>query len=192
MALLSGNLPGQRAADLRSCNELVRIARLPYGERFAKLHAHIVHEQKRSNRLLDWIDLALPILYGRYLEDEVEIDATGWGAVVGAAVERFRLTNNRWPNNLDELTPKYLKSIPPDPYTGEPLRMARKGPMVILYSVGVNLRDDGGALDSRFEGSNGADVGFILHDPKYRRQPGKPFVFPDNSAGTQKRGNQKK
>ncbi len=194
MALLSGNLPRQRAVNLRSCNELVRLARLPIRERFAKLHAHIAQEQKHSNPLFGWIDLSGlgASVYGRYLEDELAVDAAGWGAVVGAAAERFRLANQRWPINLEELTPKYLKSIPPDPYTGEPLRMARKGPMIVLYSVGVNLRDDGGTLDPRFGGSRGADVGFILHDPNHRRLPGKPFVFPQKAEKSQESDSRQK
>jgi len=49
-----------------------------------------------------------------------------------------------YPARLTSVTPWYLKTVPVDPYTGTPLiyKVSQKG--VALYSVGPNLKDDGG------------------------------------------------
>jgi hypothetical protein len=94
------------------------------------------------------------------------------------AAERFRLANSRWPESLEELTPKYLKAVPVDPFSEKPLRFARKGTAFIVYSVGEGQRSDGGTVAA--DGSaHRPDHGFVLHDPPARRRPGPPFVFPD-------------
>mgnify|MGYP006294292369 FL=1 len=41
--------------------------------------------------------------------------------------------------------PTHLLRLPTDPFTGEPLKMARRDGRVALYSVGPDLSDDGGA-----------------------------------------------
>lgn len=61
------------------------------------------------------------------------------------ALRRFELQHGRLPATLDELVPTYLAAPPIDPFSDAPLRWdaSRK----ILYSVGPNLTDDGGAID---------------------------------------------
>ena len=58
------------------------------------------------------------------------------------AVRRFVHRESHLPSKLDELKPRYLSQIPSDPFSGEALRYnAARG---LIYSVGVNLKDDGG------------------------------------------------
>ncbi|MFO0843285.1 MAG: hypothetical protein U0797_12960 [Gemmataceae bacterium] len=85
---------------------------------------------------------------------------------VALAVERFRLANRRWPDTLDELRPKVLKEVPPDPYTGEPLVYAAREDGVVIYSVGADLSDDGGKLE--LSGKPGTDLGVRLYNPDRR------------------------
>lgn len=70
-------------------------------------------------------------------------------ALVACALERFRLAHGRFPENLDALTPAYLEKLPHDLINGEPLqyRITADG-RFILYSVGWNEKDDGGAFPS--------------------------------------------
>lgn len=68
-------------------------------------------------------------------------------AQASLAVERFRLANGlRLPDSLQQLVPQYLASVPADPFDGQPLRYKKASPKgFVIYSVGPNLQDDGGA-----------------------------------------------
>lgn len=50
--------------------------------------------------------------------------------------------NETLPTNLDTLVPEYLPAVPHDPFDGKQLRYNPK--KNIIYSVGFNLKDDGG------------------------------------------------
>jgi hypothetical protein len=60
------------------------------------------------------------------------------------ALAAYRSDNGRYPAKLDELAPKYLAAVPGDLFSGKALvyRPDEKG--YLLYSVGVNGRDEGG------------------------------------------------
>ncbi len=60
------------------------------------------------------------------------------------ALAAYQRDNGRYPAQLRELAPRYLKKIPTDLFSGEALiyRPHEKG--YLLYSVGVNGIDDGG------------------------------------------------
>ncbi len=71
------------------------------------------------------------------------VDATR----VACALERFRLANSRLPDTLAELTPRFCERIPNDVIDGQPLRWRRDSDGgYVLYSVGWNKTDEGGAL----------------------------------------------
>ncbi len=120
----------------------------------------------------------------RFLRDEIDQAALLNCAITAVAMERFRLANQRWPEKLQELTPKYLGTIPLDPFDGLPLRMVGKDSARIIYSIGPNSTDEGGKLSSKFGGRRQdlADLGFILHDPSQRRRPAPPFVIPERDG----------
>jgi hypothetical protein len=63
---------------------------------------------------------------------------------VAFACARYHCDHAQYPKSLDELTPKYLKQFPQDIFSGKPLiyRLTDKG--YLLYSVGMNGKDDGG------------------------------------------------
>jgi hypothetical protein len=60
------------------------------------------------------------------------------------ALELYRRRYGRWPTTLEELTPRFLPSVPLDRYDGEPLRYLVRDGQVVLYSVGSNRTDNGG------------------------------------------------
>jgi hypothetical protein len=61
------------------------------------------------------------------------------------ALRAFRLENGQYPATLNELAPRYLKEIPPDPFGGgEKLRYKRTANSYLLYSIGPDGKDDGG------------------------------------------------
>ncbi|HZJ17582.1 MAG TPA: hypothetical protein VFD27_21190 [Chthoniobacteraceae bacterium] len=65
--------------------------------------------------------------------------------LVACALERFRLRNGEYPNELRELVPGTLSKLPRDRFDGQALRYRRTDhEQVVLYSVGGDCRDDGG------------------------------------------------
>jgi len=60
------------------------------------------------------------------------------------AIRDFEQDDGRLPRSLAELTPKYLPTPLPDPFSGEPLRYKPSGDTFLLYSVGADRKDNGG------------------------------------------------
>ncbi len=89
-------------------------------------------------------------------------------AVLALASERFRLAHGRWPNSPAVLVPAYLSAEPFDPPTGGPLHYKQSGKRLIIYSVGLDGKDDGGVWERGTGYWFGKDVGFILDGPKDR------------------------
>jgi len=60
------------------------------------------------------------------------------------ALAWYRCDQGRYPQDLGGLVPKYVASVPDDIFSGKPLiyRLAQDG--YLLYSVGVNGKDEGG------------------------------------------------
>jgi hypothetical protein len=98
--------------------------------------------------------------------------------IVALAAERYRQKHGDWPESLGKLVPEMLSAIPLDPFDGEPLRYKRLGHGVVVYSVGVDGVDNGGALDGENPIRPGADLGYRLWDVKHRRQPPPPKPKP--------------
>ncbi|QVL32026.1 hypothetical protein KIH39_24850 [Telmatocola sphagniphila] len=101
--------------------------------------------------------------------------AQGWlrSTVCGLAAERFRIVNKRWPNNLEELVPNFLEKVEEDPYTGKPLLFKRLNDGIVIYSVGQDLKDDGGDVlgvvtdqseRGAYKSNLPTDIGFRLWD----------------------------
>jgi hypothetical protein len=75
-------------------------------------------------------------------------------ARVACALERYRLAHGEYPPTLDALVPQYLDKLPHDVITGQPLHYRRTDDgRFILYSVGWNEKDDGGAVILKKSGS---------------------------------------
>ena len=83
-------------------------------------------------------------------------------ALTAVALEQFRAAhNNRYPTALSELTPNYLDAPLMDPFDGRPLRYRKQGAGYVLYSIGYDLKDNGG---KRMNG-NGGDMVFAVITP---------------------------
>ncbi|MCI0419564.1 MAG: hypothetical protein L0312_10130, partial [Acidobacteria bacterium] len=94
-------------------------------------------------------------------------------AIVGIAVERYRIVHGRWPDGLAELVPIQLQKLPIDPFDREPLRYRQVEDGVVIYSVGQDKEDDGGKLRRRSSTDERTDLGFRLWDTSRRRQQPK-------------------
>ena len=60
------------------------------------------------------------------------------------AVKAFKKDMEEYPSVLNELVPRYLASVPIDPFDGKPLKYS--APKKIVYSVGQDTNDSGGSI----------------------------------------------
>ncbi len=65
-------------------------------------------------------------------------------ADIALAVQRYRLAADELPDELADLVPAYLETVPKDPFDGNDLRYRKLEPGFVVYSVGEDLSDDGG------------------------------------------------
>jgi len=98
------------------------------------------------------------------LETAAKSQATVTLARVACALERFYLAKGVYPDAIDELTPRFVAQLPPDPVNGGALHYRREAPdRFVLYSVGLNGLDDGGeAAPRKPSGSQQAYEGDIV------------------------------
>jgi hypothetical protein len=93
--------------------------------------------------------LTSPIQKSAYAQNAVNM------ARIAVALERYRLAHGRFPESPGVLSPQFLEQIPHDIINGEPLQYELTGDrQFVLYSVGWNEKDDGGAVIFK-KGSNG-------------------------------------
>jgi len=85
-------------------------------------------------------------------------------AQAGFAIQRYRLTKGRRPDELAEVVPRYLASIPVDPFTDKPLMYEKLPTGFRVYSVGQDGKEDDGSKTSRdVKGdSPGNDIRFTI------------------------------
>ena len=85
-------------------------------------------------------------LLGCYYRDECVFSATR----LLVALNLYEKRNRKLPENLGQLVPEYIESVPRDPYDGKPFRYDRENE--VIYSVGRNLKDDGGSINKIYRG----------------------------------------
>jgi hypothetical protein len=172
------NLKSQRADMLRLMTQLVEAAKLP------------PEEQPQTNKRLD-IDVRSHGLLVRSLmpaiikvaEANQRSLAVMRCAIAALAVERYRRAHGDWPASLSQLVADgLLKQMPTDPFDGAPLRYRRHDDRVVLYSIGMDLQDNGGTFDGKSGWTKGTDVGFTLWNVSQRRLLPLPAAEPPAPA----------
>jgi hypothetical protein len=112
------------------------------------------------------LPLLLPACHSvqRSHERSVQVDRN---LHIAFALAAYHRDHRRYPAKLDDLAPRYLAVVPDDLFSGKSLiyRPSERGYM--LYSVGVNKKDDGG----RWYDDNpaGDDLGVRMPLPKQKR-----------------------
>jgi hypothetical protein len=87
-------------------------------------------------------------------------------ATVACSLERYRAAHGDFPETLEILVPGYIQRLPTDLIGGQPLRYRRKSSdNFLLYSVGWNETDDGGASVRNTNGSVVLERGDWVWDP---------------------------
>jgi hypothetical protein len=165
-----GYLTRQHAAMLRFANDLVSAAKLPPSqaeERFQTLEKRIPEEP--------YLVRLTAASFIKMREVERRMQASLRCALAALGAERFRIAQKRWPESLDELVKTgFLDAVPTDPYDGKPIRFKRAVDGLIVYSVGHDKTDNGGAIGRERPFDSGTGQGFRLWDVSRRRQPPNP------------------
>jgi hypothetical protein len=155
------------ASALRADTEVIEVAKMPLEDQAR--HFALLRPAEATGE--DDIGVSMTRTCIRTAETYRRSQAILRCALVGLALERYRDEKGRWPDRLDELAPAYLKPVPLDPFDGRPLRFKRLPDGVLVYSVGPDEQDDGGALNRKDSRAKGTDLGFRLWDADRRRQP---------------------
>ena len=105
--------------------------------------------------------------FGRLMQIDTRHLAHLRATQTALAVERYRLTEGRLPQSLDNLVPAYMEVVPTDPFDGQDLKFRTLKTGFVVYSVGEDLTDEGGAeRDSKKRDKKGKplpwDVTFIV------------------------------
>jgi hypothetical protein len=174
------------ATLLRALNEAVAIARREaeeQGDLMQRLAADLRERGRQSEghgeALTGALLRSLENFAASFRRDRAHLR----NALVGLALERYRLAQGRWPDHLRELAPDYLPAVPIDPFDGRELRYKRLPDGVLIYSVGPDKQDNDGALDRSNFLAPGTDLGFRLWDVPSRRQPAAELLpLPDDGA----------
>ena len=140
----------------------IKAAQLPVHQRLKALKA-IDTRLRSTSQIHILLHVIIPALSG-ITTLELRTIAYLRTSRIALAVQRFRLTAGKLPDALIDLVPAYLDAVPTDPFDGKDLRYEKLGIGFVVYSVGQDLRDDGGTEKPprRTKESPTWDVTFIL------------------------------
>ena len=126
------------------------------------------HEEEARRKYYIFSALTLPGS-SRAFTREAEALALVRLAETACAIQHFSNARNSLPEQLDELTPSFIRDVALDPCDGLRLRYRRLEDGYLLYSVGGDGRDDGGTEIDRSSGKwkrGPEDIVFRVKTPK--------------------------
>jgi ankyrin repeat protein len=140
-------LAGEKGGDLERAQQFAREIRRSMD---IPLHVYLAEEAVRKSLELD-LDFGTPMRVAEWANARRNfgtMDAQLRVLQIRAAIAIFQQQAGRLPEKLDELVPAILPSIPLDPFSGKPLRYARTDDGWKVWSVGFDLKDHGGMINS--------------------------------------------
>ena len=84
----------------------------------------------------------------RAIEEETKAEARLAVAQVALALKLHKAEHGAYPDSLDALSPAFLDEVPGDPCTGSSPNFRREADGFLLYSIGLNGKDDGGITET--------------------------------------------
>ena len=146
-----------KAFYLRMMNDYVDALSLPAPRRYTEAALVGRNLQERVPRWCLLSRMLLPALE-RVFQVAQRNAARCSTAAVAVACLRYRARKGRFPDDLGHLVPEFIEAVPLDPFNGKPLRYRKRRGGIVVYSVGKNLRDDGGRMKDR----RGPDIAFRI------------------------------
>ena len=120
----------------------------PHGRLNAEKHAQAIAQIERGLRKPNPRNLIACALMPNFLKaasTAAKNQALLSQTVVALSLEHYRADTGQYPEDLDALTPKYLKTLPQEVTTSASPRYRRTpNDSYMLYSVGLDGKDDGG------------------------------------------------
>jgi hypothetical protein len=86
-------------------------------------------------------------------------------SLLAVAMLKYRFAEGNFPDKLEQLVPEYMLMLPIDPFTGKHLKMTKSDTQTIIYSVGPDLKDNGGqpwAVETTDISAKLGDIRFVL------------------------------
>jgi hypothetical protein len=137
-------------------------AEAPFPERLALAQQANAAALSPPSKLLIFSRILLPSL-AKAIQRDAEHTARIRTSQTAIAVERFRLAHSgNLPASLNDLVPAYLSSVPCDPFDDQPLRYRRLAPGWVVYSIGSDMRDDGGIEGDPNNPTSAKDITFTI------------------------------
>ncbi len=91
------------------------------------------------------IGALLPELHSVFYK-EAMLEAMMLATRTGLAAKLYQAQTKRFPESLEALVPGMFKEVPIDPFTGKPYVFKVQNGELLIYSLGSNLKDDGGRM----------------------------------------------
>lgn len=124
---------------LNRMKRLLSLSHTPY----RSLVLNDIYEQKKPPRYAMFASFMLPRMDMWRESDRESADISGTVILLGLVAYHNRF--GQYPSTLAELKEKMDWKLRDDPFSGRPFAYRRQGRGFILYSVGDDLRDNGGA-----------------------------------------------
>jgi hypothetical protein len=116
---------------------------VPYDrQKISRLIADFTQKTQGRNTIL--ANLHISSVEDRLFDQVTHTHALQRMTEVALALRLYRKEHGRYPEDLQALVPKFLPSVPSDPYDGKPLRYRKLQKGFKVWSVGGNRKDDGG------------------------------------------------
>ncbi|MDQ7780686.1 MAG: hypothetical protein RDV41_13410 [Planctomycetota bacterium] len=143
------------AACLRFIRECIELSKRPLHEVRREL-MDIVSALRRQPRYC--FSRIIADVCSRRFFDYARFAAKRDVLVLGAAVLIYKTRTGSLPESLSDLAPDLLPELPTDPYTGAGYIYRKSPDGFVVYSVGENLKDDGGTPYDPSEGPGEGDI----------------------------------
>ncbi len=141
-ARFSGLMDINIIRTLEFYDQLEAVTKLPPQDRL-KQYQQIEKDVEQLSVLYFVTKITLPAL-SKVGSIDLRVRAQLDSAITALSVERFRQAEGRLPESLEELVPRYMETVPIDPFDGKPLRYKRLEKGYTIYSIGDDGEDNGG------------------------------------------------
>lgn len=155
-----------RACYIRSMGEMMTVAGLD-DLRERVMRTQTKDQQPDPPRWAVVTNILVPSL-GAPIRNHVAAMTKIQTVQLALVIEQRHLEGHALPADLSELAADHIDAVPIDPFDGQPLRYMRLDDGYVIYSVGTNGTDDGGAVE-RSEGKPAPDLGIRVQRADLRR-----------------------
>ncbi|MCH7958868.1 MAG: hypothetical protein IID08_01980 [Candidatus Hydrogenedentes bacterium] len=133
------------SAFVECMDRLIRAALLPYNERTEIVESleEYIDELPEARKLTPILFPALIRALTAQARHEAQTDVTR----LGIAVEDWYREHGSYPDSLQQIAYWFDGELPLDPFTGDAYRYVVSDDSFVLYSLGVDIEDDGGRHD---------------------------------------------